>query len=1305
WDTIRYFGLAGDTVQFKFRAFPVTKFENNGWEVPMPSVSHNREVIVSDIDTVLLPIAPLIFVKPPIENGAQVTFHVNMNEYLKTGRMMPADKIMLRGIHDNWDPGELMSDPEGDGIYSITIIIGHNTQFQYKFFIDAVNNPMGEWEKDFNTVSKNREASVGVVDVNLPIVNFNDEPGSSVSIYSARSAINGSTVTVEGIVTRSRGGLTRMQDATAGITIFQSFGSLFDSVHSGAVREGDQLRCTGRVSGFRSLKQIDSIVSFSVVSRDNMLPAPKPMNLSIVEQQGELFESQLVIVPNITLLTAGDSVFLPSKNYALEDFSNNTHSVALHIPNVNNSYIGGTSTNGSNWTFTGVVAQFSLSDSAVGYQLTPVNITDFVAQGTTTVQVTFQVNMREYIRSGRFSPATDSVMLRGVMNNWDPGVRMHDDDADNVYVYTVGIPANTHVEYKFWVSSPYHITDGWEKNFPTPSGNREITTGAYDMTLPVVFFDGESNLPMLEYFSVDSKIIVEVDMRPAFYFRADSGYLPNPSGIDPRQIQNVYVNGPVSKLAGGISWPAWGDTLQLMVDARKLFDDGLHDDAFAGDSIYTFTRTFTAGMPREYIGKIGVNGLDNEAAFGKDHLFVFPDTSISKMQLVYGAITHNGIITDDYGISRENPGTYDEYIIVQNGCNPRAVRFGGYPDEPQQMNNITFVVDMHYYIQQNKFSPVTDTVFLRGSFSSWDPIPMVNETLGVYSVTIPFPSLRFDQNYLLFEYKYWYRNALHPEGVYEDSVGGGEYGNRILAYNNIPMTLKVVFFNNRSQPVVGGWNLVLTVTDTNGTKKELLFGEHPAATVGLDVALGEADLPPLPPAGIFDARFLLPNSAFTSLTDLRDTTDMEKVWTFSFRSSSLVAPVTITWDNALLPQGIFILKDVITGMLVNIDMKAQNSYRATSLAITSLKIEHSNSLSETISFSEGWNMLSIPVGVPNMTVNSIFPLATSQAFGFTDGYVMVNSFLPGKGYWLKFAAAETKHLQGTKISGPVNVPGNWSMIGVFDRDVAVHSIVSVPPNIVTSLFFGFDASGYVTVDTLKTGKGYWVKTLTAGMLEFDSKLAKQSSAQSVADHLTKLGRITITDAKERSKVLYTAGHGMDGERFALPPVPPSGIYDVRYRSDSYGKDVTAGEVIDIRGAVFPIRIRVDGIMAIVQDVIGGSLISRELKSGEEMTILESTISSIFVKERALPAEYSLDQNYPNPFNPSTTISFSLPEDAFVRLTVFNVIGQEVAQLTNGMMAAGVHRMEFNARQLSSNVYFYKMEAGSFVEIKRMMLLK
>jgi Secretion system C-terminal sorting domain len=90
----------------------------------------------------------------------------------------------------------------------------------------------------------------------------------------------------------------------------------------------------------------------------------------------------------------------------------------------------------------------------------------------------------------------------------------------------------------------------------------------------------------------------------------------------------------------------------------------------------------------------------------------------------------------------------------------------------------------------------------------------------------------------------------------------------------------------------------------------------------------------------------------------------------------------------------------------------------------------------------------------------------------------------------------------------------------------------------------------------------------------------------------------------------------------------------------------------------------------------------------------------------IPAKFSLDQNYPNPFNPSTKIKYDLPENSYVSLKVYNIIGKEVASLVNSVVPAGTHEVVFDASGLNSGIYFYTLKTGNnFVQTKKMILMK
>ncbi len=90
---------------------------------------------------------------------------------------------------------------------------------------------------------------------------------------------------------------------------------------------------------------------------------------------------------------------------------------------------------------------------------------------------------------------------------------------------------------------------------------------------------------------------------------------------------------------------------------------------------------------------------------------------------------------------------------------------------------------------------------------------------------------------------------------------------------------------------------------------------------------------------------------------------------------------------------------------------------------------------------------------------------------------------------------------------------------------------------------------------------------------------------------------------------------------------------------------------------------------------------------------------------SLPTEYDLDQNYPNPFNPGTTINYQLPENNQVSLKVYDILGNLVSTLVDQQMDAGYHSVNWDASQLASGIYIYRIISGSFISTKKMILMK
>ncbi|HEX2984875.1 MAG TPA: T9SS type A sorting domain-containing protein, partial [Ignavibacteriales bacterium] len=498
------------------------------------------------------------------------------------------------------------------------------------------------------------------------------------------------------------------------------------------------------------------------------------------------------------------------------------------------------------------------------------------------------------------------------------------------------------------------------------------------------------------------------------------------------------------------------------------------------------------------------------------------------------------------------------------------------------------------------------------------------------------------------------------------------------------------------------WSAVLTVAKSQVGSKQLTFGQAKTATTGLDGALGEAILPPSPPdENAFDARLIFADNVSASMKDIRPLTDTTITWNVKLSGTP---PYTLSWDPASLPATDVYLVDKINGSLVRIDMKATSS-ATISLDLDGLYIKMASKAHVAkLGLKKGWNIVSMPVKTEDMTPSSLFSESkASDVFEYNNGYVSASVMEVGRGYWVNMNEETELTLMGEKSNDSIEVKQGWNLIG-FSDNVNASKVVSEPAGIITSDLYNF-SNGYMLADSVKCGKGYWVKVSQDGKLLLGNTAAKATAIPKKTVIDDTWGVISISDADNNSTNLYLAeGSQFDGDQYELPPVPPAGIFDARF---SGGKMISeAGKTNDIHlsGMTYPIKIKVTGININISDKFDGQIVKSALSSGQEISI-SSPLETLEISGEVIPLSYELKQNYPNPFNPTTRIAFTLPNPGNVKITVYNSLGQQVSELLNEQLGAGSHNVEFNAAGMASGVYFYKIESGSFSNIKKMMLLK
>ncbi len=380
------------------------------------------------------------------------------------------------------------------------------------------------------------------------------------------------------------------------------------------------------------------------------------------------------------------------------------------------------------------------------------------------------------------------------------------------------------------------------------------------------------------------------------------------------------------------------------------------------------------------------------------------------------------------------------------------------------------------------------------------------------------------------------------------------------------------------------------------------------------------------------------------------------------------------------------------------------------------------------SVSSQWNIISLPLTVPDAHFATLFPAAISKALSYssTVGYQENAILTKGVGYWARFRTTQAVHLQGIPITNDTIglVPG-WNLIGSNSDTVSVNGIESFPPDNLESFFYGY-TNGISIVTTLLPLHGYWIKAVDSGEVILSAsggKAAEKVGTTLITNILAGCNTIEVTDAAGNSHSLYFSKRpdGLPGSfNFELPPAPASDIFDVRFGT---GQSVEFSEIgkerdipIIITSATYPVTFTWN-----IQSQSAGEFLKvgnriRQLLPGGRI-VIDKPETRILLQlppgaSGILPATYGISENYPNPFNPTTTIGYELPTASRVSLKIYNLLGQVVMTLADRIEEAGSRQVQWDASTFSSGVYFYRFDAvsvidpnSSFSTVRKMVLMK
>ncbi|HEY6625755.1 MAG TPA: T9SS type A sorting domain-containing protein, partial [Ignavibacteriaceae bacterium] len=313
-------------------------------------------------------------------------------------------------------------------------------------------------------------------------------------------------------------------------------------------------------------------------------------------------------------------------------------------------------------------------------------------------------------------------------------------------------------------------------------------------------------------------------------------------------------------------------------------------------------------------------------------------------------------------------------------------------------------------------------------------------------------------------------------------------------------------------------------------------------------------------------------------------------------------------------------------------------------------------------------------------------------------------------YWMKHTGARLYNTGEEWPAGgiqtvahdPLAGASGWNLFGGYELSVTAANVTTNPPGLQSGPIYRY-SGGYAVATTLDPGYGYWIKLTGAGQIIIPESMAKGEIVEYFPENW---GRIILTDATGINYTLYAVKGETDLSQYELPPAPMAGMFDIRFSSGRIAENLNSAiKTIDMSGVTYPLTIRVENMDIRLMDETGKT-ININLKAGEDVIISDESVMKLMVSGELIPAQYALEQNYPNPFNPSTVIEFSLPENVGnVKLSIYNTLGEKVAELVNTALTAGKYQYQWNAQNVATGMYIYELRTDKFVSVKKMLLLK
>ncbi len=548
---------------------------------------------------------------------------------------------------------------------------------------------------------------------------------------------------------------------------------------------------------------------------------------------------------------------------------------------------------------------------------------------------------------------------------------------------------------------------------------------------------------------------------------------------------------------------------------------------------------------------------------------------------------------------------------------------------------------------------------------------------------------------------------------------------------------------------------------------DLLYGEAaynvPLSTIAFDARWFPID-PNLLNIIPFGFRDIAPNpyNPRTVSRDIRsynyNDTMNSHIYECRFYNPANAFPITVEWDIRDFPDGAQLyIRQVLNGIsLQATDMRNatqinqfRRSITISDRNVTSFRIEYT--LPKALNFvdekgfpiiNKGWNLLSLPLAPTNTIWDVVYKYAINVPWAFVNSqYQQREELKVGEGYFVKYSSkvdvnfaggiisAITKEINKVKLFGG-DVPdpgfnqffGGWNLVGGLSTVTSVDGIKFQPsennqlPNLAYTKQYGIYGyktdKGYFEVSNIVPGFGYWMKVSSDGYYGLIRTYPRDNNVNEFTttkqDVIARSAKITLHDNAQHSKdIFFTNDANVNIQFFELPPVFSPEMFDVRFDNNAYM--VNANEsIVNIQGVKYPVAFsieRADADYTFVNpetnEVYG------TIKAGTIGTVKIDELESGMVKvmKQNLVSQEGTFNAYPVPAADYTNISFSVNENEFVNVSLFDALGNKVAQFINEFKVKGDYNETLTLEGISTGNYILKLTSGANTSVVKINVIR